>query len=251
MMPAAARERDIERAWRRHEPLRGRVPFAARQATTAFREGLAGDAEKIKRTYASPPFRVLLHDWALKKGIGCETARQKIVRTFTPASVDDVDGSLRLLWLEPRGPMVMLDDPRFKQDCVLVVGALVQRTTRKNVSITSFPVLEVPDHALARLFERSPLVDAKEALIWAACAFLAADRSVVEGVRQGATLCLPTAGGLLLTEAILIKDLKGEQRLVARATTFITSEMAEPDQRPVIAAVDPARSVLAAAVSGP
>ncbi len=244
MPEAAAREREIEAAWRRHEPLRGRVPFAARRAAQAFRDGLAGDAEKIKRTYASPPFRVLLHDWALKKGIGCETARQKIVRLLAPGAVDVVAASLRLLWLEPRGPMVMLDDPRFKQDCVLVVGALVQRTTRKNVSVTSFPVLEVPDHALARLFDRAPNVNVRNALLEAASAFLAAD---LEAVRlQGATLCLPTTGGLLLSEAINLKDLNGEQRLVARATTFITFEMAEPDQRPIQAAVDPAQSVLAA-----
>jgi hypothetical protein len=243
-----AREREVEVAWRQHEPLRARVPLAARRAATAFREGLADDADKIKRTYQSPSFRTVLHDWALKKGIGRETARLKILHTFTPAFVDDIGGALRLLWLEPRGPMVLVDDPRFKQDCVLVIGAHVKRVGRKNVSVTSFPVLEVPDHALARTFERSPDVNAREALIDAACAFLTAD---VETARlRGKTLCLPAANGLILTEALLLKDLRYEPRLVARATTFITSAMAEPDQRPVIAAADPARSVLAAAVSG-
>jgi hypothetical protein len=84
------------------------------------------------------------------------------------------------------------------------------------------------------------------ALIEAACAFLAADRRAVEAARlKGATLCLPTAGGLLSSEALLLNDLKGEPRLFARATTFITSAMAEEDQRPVAKAVDPAATVLA------
>jgi hypothetical protein len=241
-------EREREIAWRRHEPLRARVPFAARRAATAFREGLADGAARIKAVYQSPPFRTLLHDWALKKGVGRETARQKIIRMFTPASVADIGGELRLLWLEPRGPMVQIDDPRFAQDCVLVIGALVRRVGRKNVNVTSFPVLETPDHALARTFERSPDVNAREALIEAACAFLAADVEVAR--LRGATLCLPAANGLLLTEALLLKDLKDEPRLVARATTFITDAMAEPDQRPIAAAVDAERSVLAAAVGG-
>src|SRR5271168_2594920 len=112
MMPAAARERDIDRAWRQHDPDRARVPFAARRAAQAFRDGLTGDAEKIVAKYESPSFRVLLHDWALKSSLGRVRTLSRIEQALTPASVDDLGGELRMLRLEPRGQMIIgVDDP--------------------------------------------------------------------------------------------------------------------------------------------
>jgi hypothetical protein len=87
------------------------------------------------------------------------------------------------------------------------------------------------------------------ALHEAARAFLAADAAVVDMMRLGGrTVYLPAGRGLLLSFAIRV-DLVEETQTVARANTWISMAQAQPDQRPLAPAADPARSVLAAAVS--
>ena len=61
---------------------------------------------------------------------------------------------------------------------------------------------------------------------------------------------MPAGPGLLLCPSIAGPDLENKPRLIARASTWVSDAMAEPDQRPIAAAVDPAQSVLAAAVRG-
>ncbi len=249
-MRAMARERQIEHAWRQHAPERAKVPSDARRAASAFKQRISPDADKIKHTYQSPPFRALLNDWARKGAVGRERAKRKIVQMLLSASVDDAGGALMLMWLEARGQMIMVDHPSFEQDCVLLVAAVIERVGR-GVRETCFPVVEVPDHALGRMFQRCPGVDAAAALSEAAIAFLDADRRAIEVARlKAATVCLPAGSGLLLCLSISGPDLEGKTRLVARASTWIAAVQAEPDQRPIVVAVDPARSVLAAAMSG-
>ena len=243
-MRATAREREIERAWALHEPLRARVPPDARRAVARFKERISPDADKIKHTYQSPPFRALLNDWARKGAVGRERAKRKIVEMLAPACVDDVGGPLMLMWAEPRGQMIIVDHPSFAQNCVLAVAAVIERVGR-GVRDTSFPVVEVPDHALGRMFQRCPGVDAAAALSEAAVAFLRANRRAVEAARlTAATVCLPAGPGVLLALAIAGPDLEGKPRLISRASTWIAAEQAESDQRPIAAAIDPAQSVL-------
>ena len=245
-----SRERDIERAWALHEPLRARVPPDARRAASAFKQRIAPNADKIKRIYQSLEFRALLNDWARKGAVGRERAKRKIVQMLAPAPVDDAGGALMLMWAETRGQMIIVDHPSFRQDCVLVVAAVVERTA-SGVRDKSFPVVEVPDHALGRMFQRCPGVVAAAALNEAAVEFLRADRRAVEGARlRGETVCLPSGPGLFLCMAICAPDPEEKLRTFARASTWIAVGQAAPDQRPLAAATDPARSVLAAAVSG-
>jgi len=149
------------------------------------------------------------------------------------------------MWLEPRAQLVRIDHPSFQQNCVLVVGAVGSRVP--GTIRWSFPIVEAPDHALARMHQRSPNIDATVALYEAAISFLRADRNVVETARvEGCTVCLPAGPGLLLSLLIGGLDLESKMRLIARANTFVVAEMAEPDQRPVQAAIDSSQSVLAA-----
>jgi len=107
------------------------------------------------------------------------------------------------------------------------------------------------EHGLARMFQRAPSIDAAAALHEAALCFLAADRRAVEAARLGGqTLCLKAGPGLLLCLSIAGPDLEGKMRLIARANTWIAADMAAADQTPLIPAVDPARSVLAANIAG-
>jgi hypothetical protein len=247
-MGVAARERDVERAWLRHEPARARVPNEARRAARAFRDGLARDGDRIKLTYQSPDFRQLLNDWARKGTIGRGRALARIRASIAPASVDVVGAALTLMWLMPHEGLIRVPLPTFSQPGVLVAAAHVSRGPAGFVREASFPVLETPTHALGRMFERSPSINATAALMEAARAFMGADREAVEAVRlKGSTLILPAGRGLLLCVPILGPDLENKLRIVGRANTFIRMEQAAPDQRAIAAAADPERSVLAAA----
>jgi hypothetical protein len=239
-----AREREI--AWRKHEPLRSRVPYFARRTAEQFRESIAPDAGRIKRVYSSTSFRALLKDWARQASLGRSHAIKRVASAIAPASAEAIGGMLRLLWLESRGQLVQLDDPRYAQNCVLVVGAVIRRSGRTLGAASGFPVLECSEHSLRRLCERAPHIDVKAALLEAACAFLAADFRTVEAQRlKGGTVCLKAGPGLLLTEVLYCADLEKKPRLFSRANTWISWATAEPDQRPIAAAVDPAATMLA------
>jgi len=46
-MGAAPRERELEKAWRQHQPERARVPLEARRAVREFKARIAPDADRI------------------------------------------------------------------------------------------------------------------------------------------------------------------------------------------------------------
>ena len=187
-MDAAAREREIERAWRQHEPERAKVPLEARRQAKAFRDRIAPDADKIKAAYQSQPLRDLLNDWARKSAVWRNRAIRKIKQALAPAAVDDAGGALIVAWLQAHERFVLVDSPTFGQSGIVISAAHISRAGR-DIRESSFPVLEAPQHALARMFERSSShIDAAQALHEAAACFLAADMRTVESARlRGAT----------------------------------------------------------------
>jgi hypothetical protein len=179
-----SRERAVEKAWRRHEPLRAKVPYPARRAAEQFRESIVGDAERVRLTYQSKPFRRILADWAKAASLGRSHAIHRVAAALSPACVDVIDGALRLMWLEAHAErLTLIDDPRYDQPAVLVVGALVRRTGRALGAANGFPCVEVSEHALRRIFERAPGTDVKAALLQSAHSFLSADYRTVEEKR--------------------------------------------------------------------
>jgi hypothetical protein len=208
--------------------LAARVTPEARRAVRAFKESIAPDAERIKvaiRGWALPA----IHDWMKMGSLNRERKLSRIKNVLAPAAVDNCGGGLTVMWLECHGQLVLVDDPRFRQDCVLVVGAVGTRL-RGAIRWASFPIFEAPDHMLARAFQRSPGIDAAAALYEASISFLRADR---RALRFDETLYLPTGPGLSLTLPIFLPDLEGRRRLIARAFTWIGEAQAAPDQTPV------------------
>ena len=247
-MGALAREREIEAAWRQHEPQRARVPPEARRAVTRSRARIAGDAEGIKLALARVALP-LVDAWAKRGALDRGRKLLKIKAALSPPW-SMMLAARCLFFGSNRAADVWVSHPSFKQDCVLVIGAVGSRL-RGSVRWSAFPALEVPDHALARMYQRAPGINATAALYEAVVAFLRADRNVVEAARrQGETLCLPAGSGLLLCSVIAGLDLEDKLRLVARANTFIADDVAGADQRPMAAALDPARTVLAMVASG-
>jgi hypothetical protein len=99
-------------------------------------------------------------------------------------------------------------------------------------------VVEVPDHALGRLLQREPKADLAATLFQAATAVLGSDAEVV-----GDEFNLKAGPGLFLCKAQGYWH-DGHYGRYCRCRTFITDQMARPDQRPVTAASDPSCSVL-------
>ena len=110
-----SRERDIERAWALHEPLRATRAPRCPPRRERFKQRIAPNADKIKRIYQSLEFRALLNDWARKGAVGRERAKRKIVQMLAPAPVDDAGGALMLMWAETRAQMIIVDHPSFSR----------------------------------------------------------------------------------------------------------------------------------------
>jgi hypothetical protein len=143
---ASLRERDIERAWLRHEPLRARVTPEARRAVSAFKRQIDGDADRLKDA-----LRVhvpMLCDWTKLGPRNRERKFPRIKEALSPAEVVCIDGVLLVLWLQSFGPLLANDDPSYRQDCVLVLGMVAQRL-RGSLRWNGFPILEAPDQHVA------------------------------------------------------------------------------------------------------
>jgi len=251
-MSLALRERQVEKAWREHrgDSDRDRVPEAARRATRAFRASLAGDAGRIKAAYEAAPLRALINTYLKKGTVGRERILQRIRTALADAaSVEDIDGALRLMWLQSHVGAAIPNYPSLAQAGVVVGVARLVRAGG-GIDASAFAALEASDHCLARLYQRSPGIDVAAALRDAAHGFIAADvEDVAEAMRRRATLCLPAANGLLLSSVIAGDD-RGKVRPIARANTWIAAELAGSDQHPIAKASTPERCVLAAAVRG-
>ncbi len=238
------REFEVEKAWAIHEPERTAVsvPLSARRSVRVFRAMITGDAAVLRRAYQSPSFRRLIADFTKPGALGRDKKLLAIRKALAPASVERVGGALIVTWIAPHGNMpVNPEYPSLSQAGVVVSIAHVTRLGPR-----AFPALEVSDHALGRCFQRCPGVNMRAALVEAARAYLSADWNDVEAAwRERRTLYLPAGKGVLLAT-----PLAGPSRdwLIARASTWVSSEARGEDQVPVGPAADPSKSVLAAAV---
>ncbi len=250
-MSAATRERQIDIAWREHQFGQGgssglsserAKALAAARSVRIFKTEIAPDADKLKGVYQSPGFRQLFNDWVRKGAVGRERKLLKLKQMLAPASVSPSDGALLLAWLQTHEGMVCDQFPSLSQAGVVVAMASLSRAS-KAVRARAFPCLEVSEHALRRMMERAPSISPRQALLEAALAFVAADRHAAAAAQ---TLCLPAGPGLFLATPLGVPV---GRALVARANTWIAQEMAGQDQL-AVAAADPERSVLSAAIGG-
>jgi hypothetical protein len=102
-------------------------------------------------------------------------------------------------WPEPRGTIIISDDPAKKQDCVVLLYAHATAAPRHDLSAYASASVECPDHCLGRPLQRSPGADIGAALQQAHDAFLAADMAVIVAhLRAQTTFHLPAGPGILL-----------------------------------------------------
>jgi hypothetical protein len=176
-------------------------------------------------------------DVACKRGVGRTRSLQRLRRHLQAPVFHQHDTTLIWQWLEP----IDAADPTLQQDNISVRAGAAHVSRHHGGDVWAFlvTVLEASDHSLGRLLSREPSVDLSSTLHQAASAVLSAD---AEQVGDGFNLKVP--GGLFLCRAQGYW-VDGKYSRYCRCSTFITDQMARPDQRPVIAASDLSNSVLA------
>ncbi len=205
-MDTLEREREIQQAWAAHhlrDKIGNRIPGEAHRQARAFRRSLAPAAEAVaavvsnKERWRHDASRSFYRSPARRA-----RAIERLRTLFSPATVEIHSlgwlGETALIsnWLEPvPEPLIVIaDDPGFTEQAAIIMRMLSLIEIDRSVKATGLIGLEVADHALGRLFERSPDINVPAALNQAAAAFMQMDiREVAEVWRLGGTLVLPPA----------------------------------------------------------
>ena len=236
--------REVEKAWRMHDPWQGRVPYWVRCALHDFKDALSKEAAVIEAHLKGCVPSALIVDCIKRRGLARQRALQRLATTFgSAATVRGEKDAIEIRWLNSRDRL-LLDprDPGEDQPCTCVHFAVVWREPNGNVTFYANWLLEVANHALARLIQRAPTTDLRRCLFEAAACFAAADKDEV--FANNRSFYLRSGPGAFSAELILGRiQSTGARAVYARARTFFTEPMLEPQQQPLAPAATPANSV--------
>ena len=204
------RERQIDRAWREH---RGdRVPVEAWRAARAFKRSIAGLTNISEELNDTITVKRMVRDFTCKKGLGRQRALAKLKEKFAGAEFMTLRDCFELRWCEPRADSLFRDprEPGEEQPCTVALFAVAGPTaaSRRSSCMLASISLEVPDHCLARMFQRSPDVDPRVVITAAGVAFMQSDFLI--------GFLLNAAWGLSWALLLLVFDRLRRPRAIAR-----------------------------------
>jgi hypothetical protein len=231
---APRKRREIEAAWRQHDPWQGRVPFEVKGRLAACKRALTAAAERIEG-HLSPHHR-LLAACIKRRGLSRQRAVAALRMALPGAAVTGSRDCIEVRWLNGRDHLIVdTTDPSELQDAVCVHIALLWREPNGTVTFHLNYLLEVPDHAAARFLQRAPAADLQAALFEAARNFSAADRADVWfALVNRLTIYLAAGPGAFAADVISGKIEDSGKRLVfARARTWLADAMLERKQTPL------------------
>ncbi len=233
--------RQIEQSWRQHDPRQGRVPAETWRQLRVFKRSLEGPAAAIQRAFDnSAGLKKLVSDYVCKRGTGRARALARLKAKFAGAEFITSGDCFEARWLEPHGPL--LSEPREPgetQDSVLTHFALAGPAGRASSMLLHAWSIEVPDHCLGRLLQRSPEADLKKILFAAGLQFMHASASeVLDLIDRNTTFYLGAEDGLFVCRGVKAQSDSGQRYVYGRAKTWISSELVRPDQLPLAAAGD-------------
>ena len=206
---------------------------ASRQVR-AFKKTIAPAAEKIWRAVIDERLQRLITDYAFKKNTGRDRALARLQKHLAPVTLCPGDGGVvTWSWLEPSNSVLISDNPSLTQDCIVVNFGIGGRQSTQQAGLHVVLSLEVPDHALGRLLQRSPNTDIAAALIEAHEEFLQADaEAVLERMKKDREFYLRGGAGVFICEGIAATS-NGQRYFYARSSTWISDVMIRPDQKPL------------------
>jgi hypothetical protein len=240
----ARKRREVEAAWRAHDPWQGRVPFEAKCRLAEFKRALTVSAQRIER-HLSPHDR-LLADCIRRRGLSRQRALIALRTALPGAVVTGTKDCIEVRWLAPREHLIVdTEHPGELQSGICCHIALLWREPDGAVTFHLNYLLETPDHAVARFLQRAPAADLQAALFEAASSFTAADEQDVSfALVKRETIYLISGPGAFAADVIAgkIKD-SGKRLVFARARTWLADEMLEQEQLPLKPAPAPQCSV--------
>jgi hypothetical protein len=131
------KRRQIESAWRRHDPAQGRVPFEAKRRLYTFKRALTASAARIERHLS--PHDPLLAACIRRRGLPRQRALTALRMTLRDAVISGSKDCVEVRWLAPREHLIVdTEHPGECQDSVCVHVALLPPTCW-NVPITPAP----------------------------------------------------------------------------------------------------------------
>src|ERR1700688_512525 len=196
--------RKIDGAWIKHDPHRDRIPAEAWRVVRRFKREVAGGAASVERALSAPAhLNRIASDFVRKGRVGRARALERLRRTFAPATVHADGNTLVVTWIEPQGPVLDSPFPSERQECVIVWLAGLPIKDRRENDVFVVWTIEVPDHALGRIVQRSPSVNLIGAVIEAHNWFINAQSDrITECAHQDRTFYLPAGNGLFVCSGI-------------------------------------------------
>jgi hypothetical protein len=198
-MDARTRDREVERARLQHDSARSKIPNEAWRALRIFKRSLIPLAARVGvASDDRKRIKALMYDHSRKGDVGRVRTFARIKHHFHPACVERLQKGILWSWLEPRGAMLI--DPKDEgesQDAILVRYGLAWVVKKRELVGYEAFTLEAPDHALARMLQRAPGTDIREALHQAHHAlFQASAQAVGRHVEEQTRLYLPCGPGV-------------------------------------------------------
>jgi len=252
-VPLQSREADlarqIDRAWQQHNQIKDRIPNEAWRRLRRFKARIAESAAVIENVIDTKATKKLVADFCYKKNVGQDRVLRKLRKHLPGAVVLPIHGehAVQMTWISPSEPLLLTPrDPGEEQPCVLMNFAIAWRPKemRGHTAFWSGTLLEVPDHACGRLFQRDATADLGACLTEAAAEFLSADAEVVAESINGTAVYVRAGRGCFVCEVIVAMDTLGQQALYLRSRTWLSSDQLRSDQTFLRPAKDADGSVL-------
>jgi hypothetical protein len=230
-----SKDREVEAAWLAHEPERAAISNEIWRSLRAWKRELLPTAGIIEGVLKREELaQSLFEPCVRKRGVGRQRKLVDLRKMLPGANVKiSFKDILEISWLSPK--QAILADPQHQgeqHDCTLVCFVAAFSPTPHSVTCHSAWAAEIPDHAAARILQRAPKSDLRNALFAAGLAFLAADaETVVPLVGQDTSIYLPAGPGAFGGKVIGARTVDGRSSYVyARTNTWLSETMLRADQ---------------------
>jgi sarcosine oxidase gamma subunit len=236
----------LEQAWREHEPERGFVPSAVWRQLRNLKSELAPTAAVIESMLRDQTLaRNVLEPVTRRRGMHRQRLLKELRRALPDATLRLCDAEiLEIFWLSPKPHIIVDGNAGEDQDCLMACYAVAFPADAKGLTLHSGWALEISDHALARLLQRSAHADLRAAAQQAALAFVAADAKVVTPlIGTSTSIYLPARSGAFAATVIGGVTTTGKAKIYARCRTFVHSSWLNADQQFLPRAVDVEQTV--------
>jgi hypothetical protein len=208
------------------------VSTEARIALRHFKIKVAQQSSRLHAILVSEECDALTQAFMFKSGAGRDRALARI-KQLLPIKIEAKIKPRRLFLTALRcmPPLLVIPrDPGETQDavCLEFVLSYFPDSSKQMRTISSVWTMEIPDHAIGRLFQRNPGVDAEAALYRAHATLLRAKFTTIP--ENNRDIYVESLGGSFAGNMIYGRHPSGDKWAYFRARTFLAADQLEPSQ---------------------